>query len=69
MSATVASMSKKKPTSGQHKPRRMVGLPEKLAAVLERVGEQRMQTVTEVVKSICVEYLTRLELWPPKGER
>ena len=65
MSATVASMSKKKPTGGKHKPRRMVGLPERLAAVLEKLADERATTVTEVVKAACVDHLTRIGRWPP----
>lgn len=66
MTTTLVGMSKQKPTGGKHKPRRMVGIPEKLAVVLEKLGESRMQNLTELVKTVCVEYLTRLDLWPPK---
>jgi hypothetical protein len=61
-------MSKPKPRpSGKHKlPRRMVGIPEPIAAALERIGDRRMTNVTEMVKLACIEYLTREGEWPPK---
>lgn len=47
-------------------PRRMVGIPEPIAAALERIGDRRMTNVTEMVKLACIEYLTRENEWPPK---
>jgi hypothetical protein len=74
MSATLVGMSKQKPkparASGKHKlPRRMVGLPEPIAAALEQIGERRMTNVTEMVKLACIEYLTREGAWPPPAPK
>ena len=67
VNATLDSMSKPKPRpGGKHKsPRRMVGIPEPIAAALERIGDRRMTNVTEMVKLACVEFLTRAGEWPP----
>lgn len=66
MIATIATMSKKKPKGGKHKPRRMVGLPRRIAEPLEEVADARETNVTELVKLACIEFLERLNRWPPK---
>lgn len=65
--ATMSVMSKKKPASDRHKPRRMVGVPERVCAALEQMGKDREASLAEMVKVACIEYLERNNRWPPKG--
>lgn len=70
MNATMASMSKqKKPSGGKHKPRRMVGLPEKVAAPLEALASETATTLTEYVKLVCVEHLKAKGRWNPSSPK
>lgn len=67
--ATMMTMSKqKKPTGGKHKPRRMVGLPARIAALMNELAEENAMKLTEYVKSVCVEHLKAKGRWatPPK---
>lgn len=64
---TLTVMGKKKPTtSDRHKPRRLVGISERICLALEQMGEDREATLTEMVKVACIDYLTRHDRWPPK---
>lgn len=65
MGSTLDVMSKPKPSADRHKPRRMVGIPERLAVALEKAGEARLMNLTDVVREACLDYLTKLGAWPP----
>lgn len=66
----MVSMSKpKKPTGGKHKPRRMVGLPEYVAALMDELAAENAMKLTEYVKSVCVEHLKAKGKWKPPGAR
>lgn len=72
MNATMMLMSKdKKPpktaTSDRHKPRRLVAVPERVAAALLRIGERHEAGLTEMVKRACIEFLEKHSEWPPKS--
>lgn len=59
-------MSKsKQPPKDQHKPRRMVGVPERIAAVLDEMGKEREASLTEMVKYACLHFLEVNNRWPP----
>ena len=63
-------MSKsKRPTGGKHKPRRMVGIPARIAIALEQLAERRATNLTEYVKSLCVTHLTEQGMWPPPSSK
>lgn len=62
-------MSKSKPTAGdRHKPRKMVGVPTRIATVLEELGAERETNLTEMVKVACIHYLESLGKWPPPAK-
>lgn len=66
MPATLNLMSnKKKPHGDRHKPRRMVGIPERVAAALEEVAKEREASLAEIVKYACLFFLEDLKRWPP----
>lgn len=67
--ANMALMAKKNRPTGnsQQKPRRLVGLPPRIVEALEKLAKSRETTITEMVKAACLDYLTRLDLWPPKS--
>lgn len=65
MATTLAGMSKKKPAADRHKPRRMVGVPERVCAALETMGDDREASLAEMVKIACIEYLEKNNRWPP----
>jgi hypothetical protein len=66
VSATLVVMGKKKPSTGdRHKPRRLVGIPERICLVLEAMGESRETSLTEMVKAALIDYLERQGQWPP----
>lgn len=59
-------MGKKKVSTDRHKPRKLVGISARICHVLEELGKDREATLTEMVKVACIEYLSRLGVWPPK---
>lgn len=63
--ATIHPMSSKKPGRDRHKPRRMVGVPERVCAALEQVGREREASLAEMVKNACIHFLESLNRWPP----
>lgn len=63
--ATLDRMAKKKPSGDRHKPRRMVGIPERVCETLERLARDREASLSEMVKNILVDHLTKLGEWPP----
>ena len=57
---------KKQPAaSDRHKPRRLVGIPERICLALEELGNERETTLTEMVKVGLIHYLESLSRWPP----
>lgn len=66
---TMAVMSKKKSNPGASKPNRkpyrMVRIPERYAAALERHAVDRESDLTEQVRIAVREYMDRLNLIPP----
>lgn len=68
MAATLARRIKKKSLrADRHKPRRLVGIFERIALALEQIGANREATLTEMVRVACIEYLERRKAWPPKS--
>jgi hypothetical protein len=65
---TLVGMNKKKPAKDRHKPRRMVGVPERVCAALERMGADRESSLAEMVKTACIEYLEKNGRWPPTAK-
>jgi hypothetical protein len=65
MNATIDRMAKKSTGPDRHKPRRMVSIPERVAAVLAEVGRGREASLSETVKVACIAYLESLNRWPP----
>lgn len=66
MVSTLARMGKKKPTADRHKPRRMVGIPERICRAFEGLTEERQATLSELVKVACLKWLEEQGRWPPK---
>lgn len=66
MVTTLVDMPKKKPAADRHKPRRMVGVPERICAAFESLTEQRQASLSELVKIACLDWLERQGAWPPK---
>ena len=68
MNATLAVMGKKKPTtSDRHKPRRLVGVPERICVALEEWGKDREASLTEMVKAGLIYFLEKHDRWPPRS--
>lgn len=67
MDATVELMATKS-TGDRHKPRRMVGVPERVCAALERMGKTREATLAEMVKNACIFFLEHNNQWPPPAK-
>ena len=66
MSAILAGMSKKRPApSDRHKPRRLVGVSERICLALEEIGKDRESTLTEMVKVGLISYFESPGKWPP----
>lgn len=63
--ATLNRMSKKPPKSDRHKPRRMVGVPDRICQVLELLGREEEAPLSEMVKRACIEYARTRGKWPP----
>ncbi len=64
----VSHMGKNKDRSAdRHKPRRMVGIPHRVAIALEAIGKNREATLSEMVKVACIAYLESQGVWPPNG--
>lgn len=58
---------KRKKVSGKHQsPRRLVGLPEDFGNACEKHAEERLMTLTELVRQVMVRYATSEGFWPPK---
>jgi len=55
----------KKPQADRHKPRRMVGVPERICAVLDQMGAEREASLAEMVKNACLFFLEQNNRWPP----
>lgn len=67
MSATLVRMGKKKSAANdRHKPRRLVGISERICLALEEIGADREATLTEMVKVGLIHYLESLGKWPPQ---
>jgi hypothetical protein len=62
-------MSSKKPRADRHKPRRMVGVPERICVVLEEIGKEREASLAEMVKNACLHFLESQSRWPPTSRR
>lgn len=54
----------KKDVADRHKPRRMVGIPTRVAAILQKQAELRLTRLSDEVKRILIEHLQREGLWP-----
>jgi len=68
--ATLDAMASTNPKNDRHKPRRMVGIPEPLAAALEQLANEQFNSLTDQVKTACREYLDRQGRLPkPSGRR
>lgn len=63
------SVAKDKKTTDRHKPRRIVGIPDAIAAELEKLAEEQFNTLSEQVKIACREYLSRLDRLPKPGKK
>jgi hypothetical protein len=67
--ATLNRMGKKKqPPGDRHKPRRLVGVSERICLALEELGAIREAKLTEMVRIACIEYLEKHNSWPPKKQ-
>jgi hypothetical protein len=53
------------PDEDRHKPRRMIGLPEPLAAQLEVLAKRKLTRISAEAVRIIREALEREGLWPP----
>lgn len=68
--ATLVGMGKKKPTTGdRHKPRRLVGVSERICLALEEMGREREAKLTEMVRVGLIYYLEQNGRWPPKSAK
>jgi hypothetical protein len=67
--ATLPSMGKRKqqPDKSPQKPRKLVGIPPRIAAAMEEVAESRETTLTEMVKVACIDFLVKHDRWPPRS--
>jgi hypothetical protein len=65
MSTTLDHMPAKTPKNDRHKPRRMVGVPERVCVALEAMGREREASLAEMVKNACLFYLEQNGRWPP----
>ena len=65
MPATTVDMATKNTSGDRHKPRRMVGVPERICAALERMGERKEASLAEMVKNACLFFLEHHNEWPP----
>lgn len=66
MVARLVGMTKKRPTAAdRHKPRRLVGIPERICLALEAIGKERETTLTEMVKAGLIYFLEQHRKWPP----
>ncbi len=61
---------KRKPTgtSGGHKARRQVGIPEPLAVVMDEYARSELKSLTDLVREWCVEVAKSRGIWPPKDK-
>jgi hypothetical protein len=66
--AKLASMGKRKqqPDKQPQKPRKLVGIPPRIAAAMEEIAESRETTLTEMVKAACIDFLVKFDRWPLK---
>lgn len=68
--STLAVMGKPKQTEpDRHKPRRLVGIAERICVALEQMGKDREATLTEMVKVGLIFFLEKHDRWPPKPDR
>lgn len=65
MTATLNRMSQPKKSKDRHKPRRTIGIPERICLALERMGERQEAGVSEMVKRACIFFLEHHNEWPP----
>lgn len=65
MSATMTRMPKTPKKNDRHKPRRMVGVPERVCTALEEEGQTREASLAEMVKVACIFFLESKGRWPP----
>lgn len=69
MPTTMPDVAKNK-NPDRHKPRRMVGIPEALAAALEAMATEQFNTLAEQVKIAVREYLEKHDRLPkPKPDK
>lgn len=54
----------RKTTEQYRKPRRVIGVPEKLCAQLDVLATRHASDITEEVRTAVREYLERHNLWP-----
>lgn len=62
---TAANTPTKPSTSERHKPRRMVGVPERVCVALKKMGDAREADLTEMVKLACIFFLEKHGAWEP----
>ncbi len=66
MLATIEDMGKKKDRAAdRHKPRRMVGVSERMCQALEKMGKTREASLSEMVRYAVMFYLEQHGHWPP----
>lgn len=68
MSHTALMATKKTRTSDRHKPRRMAGVREILAAQVDLLVARNATDFTEEVNRAVRELLVRESLWPPTSD-
>ena len=68
--ATSAAQPPRPGASGgdRHKPRRLVGISERICKQFDKLALDREAKLTELVKNACIDYLTRAGLWPPASK-
>lgn len=65
ITTTLMLMAKKKTPKDRHKPRRMVGVPERICQVFEQMAAESEATLSEMVKNACLFFLESKGRWPP----
>jgi len=62
----MATPNRKKPKPKTQAPRKLVGLPEDFGVACEKHAEERLMTLTELVRQVMVRYAVSEGFWPPK---
>lgn len=79
MKLTMGKSPKEPKSGGEEKPgspepepqpftRRMLGLPDTVWAVLDKLGSRNFTNASEEIRTCIRERLERLSLWPPKDK-